>query len=611
MYLRSLIITVLTLGLGHVYAAPIPKKALSSAIPIQRNLTIGLDLMNEETACGLSPALPSLINGLMQSGESAILTTTTVLEKVCAYSGNIATTLRNYDIYQRGIFILLLHKNPTVNNSDDFNLAAAGLKKASFARFRKKPSNIISSLHMISGLGHAVCRWRLLAAAKRGIEYAGTLVGNASHFIKYPFMFPYRSNEFVDLLSKLIRRREGATWNIYFCGHGGPLHQTCGITEQAFKKFLGVLEHGINTRALIYSTCYGGGKMIDYIFDTKHAYPYLILCSGVSDHLTYDNYYPYFFEHLANINNTTDLQQICAFIQRGSTNTPMNLYQVRLPLSREFIIPNITPKEWHLFGSRRLNQNTNMQELWKSTELLIDAPCIKGTVPIGYSQRIYSALKGDAWHFIERIHTELSRNSLFYTMLQAQRHYEGIQKIFLTEHAVCADGEIHHAMVFLNSPTPSSIMPVMMDVFYMIGTQGYRSAVYPVGSPTVKLTAAQTKNYLALFTHIKQRIMNGQQPSRLMYNKFIRALPAWGLYLGFGLGYGLETTAYACGYRGLPASLRPNSAQLALVADKLLILAEAGITYNLGKRLFYSLRYLDLNDLPFVSHKSERSANTN
>lgn len=68
------------------------------------------------------------------------------------------------------------------------------------------------------------------------------------------------------------------TWDIYLSGHGGLAEKDmeatiAGLPLENFKQFLQFLNTGINTRSLLYDTCYSGGKHLKLPYQHTSATP--------------------------------------------------------------------------------------------------------------------------------------------------------------------------------------------------------------------------------------------------------------------------------------------------------------------------------------------------
>jgi len=116
---------------------------------------------------------------------------------------------------------------------------------------------------------------------------------NAGYFIEALYDTDKKTSDIFCMRSDYQGKTVLPVWSFYLLGHGTMKESTGGgtlahITVNDFKKVLNFLDHKINTRLLVYSSCYGAGTNAEIIYkDSMSAiqktYSFAIITEAITD----------------------------------------------------------------------------------------------------------------------------------------------------------------------------------------------------------------------------------------------------------------------------------------------------------------------------------------
>lgn len=147
-------------------------------------------------------------------------------------------------------------------------------------------------------------------------------------------------------------------WDIFLVGHGKTSRifnsQLAGFSVSEFRALLGFLHNAIHTNALVYQTCFGGGKHLTIPYTTKNeadCYNYAIICCCTSASPATVMHDPFskhntdfnaMFKDITNHSSADNFEQRLASFFPNQHESPKkrllhNIPSIRLPQSTEFV----------------------------------------------------------------------------------------------------------------------------------------------------------------------------------------------------------------------------------------------------------------------------------
>ncbi len=349
----------------------------------QRNLAIVLDLPMQENS-GYDAVTQELFY-LLKSKKAPILTDLTVWENLknitfdpVFFSVNVdhEQLMLGWNLYKNDDFLLLI--------PDEYAQQIKGNLGFNLTKFQSiKPD-------------FSVNKSKLAKAKKEVIK-------------KYYEIFPYglqiKSNRFIALLKELFKTKSETNdieWNIYFSGHGSTIYQTVGITEEAFKDLLNLLENNIKTHTFYYTSCFAGGKMADSIFkNQKFSFP--IFAEGLDDVNYIVTDYSTIFEALEKIKNNEPqtFKDLALNVTINNNYNINNLVAVRLANTTELTYLGV---ENYLFV---INDKTTSADLLsakdKPSNYLLESPKVLLNLYLNKNQSLISGMRGNSCHYIQEV----------------------------------------------------------------------------------------------------------------------------------------------------------------------------------------------------------------
>ena len=462
---------------------------------VQRNLVIAIDSMDLERFADDGGAVASAAGMHMKAKDTCIITTIYALKRVGIDKKKIHN---DFKTYQYGYLVILIPKELASSYTPQYGI---NLKQSSKIYYGDPPN----------------------------VER-----------VSYAFWLTFTSELCLRLLKTSFLKRDNVLWNVWIIGHGLPYGQTAGFTEGAFQKLLEFFKDKLHTRTFFYNSCYAGGKMLDYLNTGTQQFPFLFVCPCTGENITL------FFESsflsmtkISQLKNTRDLQEIAKLL--SASIHALNAPQIRLPNSMHFESPTLKgTKLEHIKRTNEANITSGSiayasehakKAQWiepTNTDLLLNIPHIKNSLYLQEGNHVLSALKGDSWHYLEQVKApKLNKEQLFDAFCDFAEFYSHTQKIFVVKEIQCADATMHSVIITLNSVTPSDT-PLLYEIFYMIGENGFRVA-HPLQGEEVKSQTAPELlwKYQSLFYKIKSRVLQGKQPLRIFYNRYIRNAILW------------------------------------------------------------------------------------
>lgn len=555
-----------------------------------------LDLTNEERP-DYSLAIQVSLSRFITAKESCIITAVHTLQKMVALSDSFAceipglpsscmesikdanTQLDDFIIYSDGFFAVLLPRDLAAEYRQDLRLAHCKMRVIAKPKTESKPS----------------CWSRVIAQCNKFFM---------------PLPLGWKSANFLTLLKNLLAKTESTAWNIFATGHGASREYTCGLTEASFKQLLKFLATGINTRMLVYESCYAAGKMRDYIYEDGIIYPYLILCQGVGDcEGGGEEYESAIFKVASNIKNINDAHEIAGLLPKPQYGVT-NIFQIRLPRSKEFIIPPLTSNG--TVSTLCIDNNTSAEQLNNPSapQLILNTTYIPTSLGLPINAKLYNALRGDCWQYLRRMDAQHLSREHFLALLHSFGEYNNAaQQILLIDEVALKNENLENCIAFRNSPAPEPAKAISKPtIFFMKDGQGHiehrRSAGKVIFSTQTTLSEKGSGAYIDLFNQLHSRILQGRQPRRLTDYKFMRQLAA--LRPCLKAGY-LMTS-------GLGGYLAQQGVASLLGDTSCLISAPVSLTIGLGavmlavEALHYAdrtictkLRYMDLAKKQIIS----------
>ncbi|MFI4919712.1 MAG: hypothetical protein ACHP65_09175 [Legionellales bacterium] len=468
----------------------------------QCNLVIALDPMNTERFVDGEAAVAMTLRHHMHANDTCIITTNWALQRIDLHSPKIAAAFTRY---QEGVLVLLIPKKLAHIYGPE-----NGINPSQFWPFYTNFPN---------------------PDTERSL---------------YPVEVMVSSLLCLRLLRKTFKKCAHVTWNVLVMGHGLPYGQTAGFTEGYFKGLVSFFKNELHTRTFFYDSCYAGGKMLEYMGIDKEQFPFLLVCpcTGENSSFSFEDSYVS-MSKISQLNNINDINEITALL--ASCIHPMNAPQIRLPHGTQFYTPNLQGVKMQAIkgtnstcevvkgGIFYVDQNTTIFQLknLQFTDLLLKAAIIKNSLLLEKGNHITSTLKGDSWHYLEKIEAPmLSKEEVFDAFCEFALHHTHAQKIFLLNKVLCKGMVLKNVVIALNSITPSSPTTLQYEIFYMIGDSGFRIAQpYPIGAKNDRKECRASPKlilkYNALFKMIKERIELGKQPIRVFYNKYVRLGIFW------------------------------------------------------------------------------------
>ena len=215
-------------------------------------------------------------------------------------------------------------------------------------------------------------------------------------------------------------------WSIYTKGHGSTGQYNCtiiGIDCNDFKKVLDFLNTKINTRLLVYESCYAAGTNTEAIYrdpDTAllKNYSFPIITFALTDAPTsssalFEEPEKFVAAVMAPTSNTINYKEIIKYLNTSSESetTP----QIKLPGLDWFSVINADKnivQIGSILASKRGNRPLDIVKFFRNepTILLLYAPNIPFELIINSKnlQSIVSMLPGNALHMIEKVTSKSS-----------------------------------------------------------------------------------------------------------------------------------------------------------------------------------------------------------
>lgn len=135
-------------------------------------------------------------------------------------------------------------------------------------------------------------------------------------------------------------------WTFYILGHGAVNYSVAGIPIFAFPSMLNFFAERLNTKLIVYTTCFGGGTNIETVFNdfktasgpTARVYPFAIVINGLGDFLVFEKVnasYNTFFKRSFNaevpINYPYVVEPVANIMNGGNIKYLQSAAQIRLP----------------------------------------------------------------------------------------------------------------------------------------------------------------------------------------------------------------------------------------------------------------------------------------
>ena len=366
-------------------------------------------------------------------------------------------------------------------------------------------------------------------------------------------VIPYYSSRFLSALQALVlpKKTRDYAWNILFTGHGltAPLilSTICGLDTGHFKKFLQFLNTELNTRILVYETCFGGTqKLLLDLYQTDKSpdiYNFPIICSCLTDAPAYycqrtpsDSLFNYIHKIRLNpkapaaliraVHASTALYELTAKNTKKITSyTFNNCPQIRWAQSSSFCVAPIDKLVTPLCKPITLHTADHFSCISVPTPgLVIDQPLVPYILelPLGEQHRIASSIPGPARHALYK----LSMPNNFKPHMLIRLFSKTIKKLatpklFLIDtvqyQVQDKTDQVTQVLVFINATTPQTHRAQAVDeLFYLKDTTGY-SVRYTKNTYTIKTTTPTiTQKYLRIFNQEKARLSASNKPSAII-----------------------------------------------------------------------------------------------
>jgi hypothetical protein len=502
--------------------------ANSSELGNQRHLCIMADLTGQEIANRKSAACAAQLCDELNSQAAPIIVTKTTWQTALKYAQEKnPQELKNWDIYNYKNFLLLFiphayKKKCNAHTAQDlgFNLAAC--------------TKISDPLILYTPGFLQTC-----------IDYVHSAFTN--DILLRNIILPYYSYRFLHALQTLILPKKicNYTWNILCTGHGltAPLilSTICGLDTYHFKKFLQFLNITLNTRVLIYKTCFGGTKeLLSDLYKTNKSpdiYTFPIICTCLTDAPAYyckrtSNNSLFNDIHKVNLDPKTPHALIhavhasTALYTQSAKNTKKisrytfnNCPRIRWAQTSSFCVAPIDKLVTPLWQLTTLHTPTLSSCITVPTPgLVIDQPVVPHTLtlPLGKCHRIASSIPGPAHHSIHKcIIPKNFKPHMLLKLFSKTIKKLATHKLFLIDTIeYCTQDKpeyITHIVVFINATTPQTHRAQTVDeLFYLKDNTGY-SVRYRKNNYSIQaLPAATTEKYLRIFNQEKIRLSKEQ-----------------------------------------------------------------------------------------------------
>lgn len=343
----------------------------------QRNIALVLDLTYTDVGSKINFSNISL-NSLINSKRTFILTSLSTWQSYILTYKNNDFNEDEWDVYKNGNFLLLAPKEYTASFGDQWGLDISFFKK-------------VDSVKKLESSFFSINKNKLL-----------------NHLGLFLFLITTNSKKFINMFEKLMTTKKVYEWNIFLSGHGNEISSANGLKQNIFIKFLNILQNKINTRLLCYSSCHINGKTSDYIYN-KDEYSFAILARCLPDAVSFASvkfdYGKVISEtQQTDSNNTESINQLAKFIYDAYPE-PNNVVLIRYPKTKEFVFQNYPEKIM-------LNLDSNNTQNDKLDLIVITNPLIQETLKVNSNARIVSGVHGDAWHYIEKIESNMSPSQI-------------------------------------------------------------------------------------------------------------------------------------------------------------------------------------------------------
>ncbi len=394
--------------------------------------------------------------------------------------------LNSFELYTDGFFWLLLPNTIAAEYKESINPQAAGLTPVA----QPKAMKISAAKTSAHSLYEQLCR---------------------------------KSNLLLSCLQNCFKK-DGHDWNIYIRGHGDGCGRVCGMADVGLKKLLDFFGTHLNTRTLVFSSCYGGGEVINFLFPNNDRYPYLIICQGLGENVLYgvtmQSASP-IFKRVSGIKDTRNLNEVIDCLPQGSEladsakHMVFNSFQIRLPQSSSFVASEMVDAQGKQ-TTLTVNANTSAQALQNQAQvdLILDTIYEERPISLYNASNLYTRVKGEACHYLATINAStLDKPTLIQKLSNLGRGNQSIKQTFLIKKIQMNDSVLHNCMVCVNHPNNKALVSqdtASFFIFYQLNGQGF----IETEQGCTPISSQQLHNFLDQFERMQVSLKDGARAKK-------------------------------------------------------------------------------------------------